>query len=79
MKASHKLILFLLAVYFALMHITTRIELRSLRDRSDRLEMLLLMEERPHSLSGTAPSPEFKPARPQAPGGRGSDLPMHRV
>jgi hypothetical protein len=45
-KKSHKLILFLLAVYFCLAHVTTRLELSNLEARSVQMEELLLQQAR---------------------------------
>ena len=46
MKKSHKLILILVAVYFCLAHVTSRIEISALQDKSTRLEDLLLQSAR---------------------------------
>jgi len=42
MKKIHKLILVLLAVYLCLAHVTSRLEMSSLQDRSAQMEALLL-------------------------------------
>jgi len=44
MKKSHKLIIILLAVYFCLAHVTSRIEITTLQDKSVQLENLLLQQ-----------------------------------
>ncbi len=46
MKKSHKLILVLLAVYFCLAHVTSRLEMSSLQKRSNQMETLLLQQAR---------------------------------
>jgi hypothetical protein len=46
MKKTHKLILFLLAVYFCLAHVTSRLEISSLQQRSVQMETLLLQQAR---------------------------------
>jgi len=46
LKKTHKLILFLLAVYFCLSHVTTRLEMSNLQARSVQMEELLLQQSR---------------------------------
>lgn len=42
MKKTHKLILLLLAVYFSLAHVTSRLEMSTMQKRSAQMETLLL-------------------------------------
>lgn len=46
MKKTHKLILVLLAVYFCLSHVTNRLEVSSLQERSAQMETLILQQAR---------------------------------
>ena len=46
MKKIHKIILALLAVYFCLAHVTNRIEVSTLQDRSARMEQIILQQAR---------------------------------
>lgn len=46
MKKMHKLILGLLAVYFCLAHVTSRLEVTALQERSAQMESLILHQAR---------------------------------
>lgn len=70
MKKTHKLILALLAVYFCMSHVTSRLEMSTLQERSDQMETLLLhqVQQQKQILANQEKSmthgPGFQPRHP---------------
>jgi len=70
MKKTHKLILCLLAVYFCLSHVTSRLEISALKERSAQMEEILLQQVRQQQqiLANQKKSMSGSRSRPRHPG-----------